>query len=349
MKRSKISNLTLLLRASVMAMIPALLAFNVIAKNVTDNHTGNTNHTSNTGNTNNAMQISTAPDAVSAASHAIVPSAVAATKPVILAHTGTQYVPVAKVTDQLAQVVFYHPNNGDSGVANVYVDREFQSALKNGEFTVFCVPAGTHIIESYLNDDPRYEGKQKPTSVAQLNGGDTYFLETNRAAGVGTPVTASRTQAENQLFGYKASTIINRASAVRACEYLDGSTLGNILFRFAGKNKADIEEGGVAIVQNMANQLNMVNQLGNQPQISRVNIVGHADPVGTAAFNQKLSVQRAQTVKKILASYGIASERLFTIGMGASNPTVDCSGLKGTERNFCNRANRRVDILIQNN
>ncbi|AWH88915.1 hypothetical protein HYN51_10340 [Limnobaculum parvum] len=322
---SQLSKPSMWLRASAMGLLPALLAFNVMAKGVVSH---------------DEMEIipvdsSDAP-------------VVATPGPAItMTHTGTQYVPVGRIGNALSQVVFYHPKRaGDSaiGVANIYVDREFQGALKSGEFSVFCVEPGKHIIEAYQNDAPNYAGKEVPRTMARLDGGKTYFVETNTDQNVGTPVSVNRTQAENQLFGYKNSATINRASAVRACEYVGGmSQLGNVLFSFAGRKVSDIEAGGKDIVENMADYIK------GQPQIQRVDIVGHADPVGSSAFNQKLSVQRAETVKKMLVSKGVPASLLFTSGEGDSNPTVDCSGLPNKERNFCNRANRRVDALIQTN
>lgn len=325
-KRSEVNKLSAWLHTSAIGMIPALLAFNVAAKDMSGN---------------DVMEINPVNDAEDT-SVVITPGPA-----VTMTHTGTQYVPVGRISDSLSQVVFYNPKKvGDSatGVANIYVDREFQGALKSGEFSVFCVEPGKHTIEAYQNDAPNYANKAVPRTMAKLVGGKTYFVETNSDQSVGTPVSVNRTQAENQLFGYNSSATINRASAVKACEYVGGmSQLGNVLFSFAGHKVSDVETGGKEIAKNMADYIK------GQPQIQRVDIVGHADPVGNAAFNQKLSVQRAETVKKMLISYGVPASLLFTSGEGANNPTVDCSDMPGKERNFCNRANRRVDALIQTN
>ena len=50
-------------------------------------------------------------------------------------------------------------------------------------------------------------------------------------------------------------------------------------------------------------------------------IVGHTDSSGSAAYNEKLSLLRAQEVKRHLVSdCGIAPERLQAIGVGESSP-----------------------------
>lgn len=56
------------------------------------------------------------------------------------------YRPVAGVTPELAQVVVYYPQG--TVPATVYVDRELQSVLLRGQFTVLCAAPGAHTVES---------------------------------------------------------------------------------------------------------------------------------------------------------------------------------------------------------
>ena len=51
-----------------------------------------------------------------------------------------------------------------------------------------------------------------------------------------------------------------------------------------------------------------------------VEIEGYTDYIGTEAYNQTLSEERAQTIKNYLVSKGIAGSRLSTIGYGKGNP-----------------------------
>ena len=65
-----------------------------------------------------------------------------------------------------------------------------------------------------------------------------------------------------------------------------------------------------------------VKLLSDKPEVN-VEIEGYCDYIGTEEYNQKLSVERAQTVKVYLVSKGIAENRLTTIGYGKSNPIAD--------------------------
>jgi OOP family OmpA-OmpF porin len=67
---------------------------------------------------------------------------------------------------------------------------------------------------------------------------------------------------------------------------------------------------------------------------------GHTDSVGTDAYNQKLSVRRADAVKKYLVSKGIADNRIQIEGKGESQPVADNKTDDGRAKN------RRVQIEV---
>jgi len=68
--------------------------------------------------------------------------------------------------------------------------------------------------------------------------------------------------------------------------------------------------------------------------------VGHTDWTGPDAYNQALSVRRAEAVKAYLVSKGIDSNRIYTEGKGEKQPIAD-------NRTRAGRAqNRRVEIEV---
>jgi len=68
--------------------------------------------------------------------------------------------------------------------------------------------------------------------------------------------------------------------------------------------------------------------------------VGHTDSVGTDAYNQKLSVRRAESVKAYLVSKGIEKNRIYTEGKGEKQPVADNKTKEGRAKN------RRVEIEV---
>jgi OOP family OmpA-OmpF porin len=73
--------------------------------------------------------------------------------------------------------------------------------------------------------------------------------------------------------------------------------------------------------------------------------VGHADRLGGDAYNMKLSVRRADSVKAYLVSKGIAASRVYTEGKGERQPVKECKGDKKTKELIsCLEPNRRVEM-----
>lgn len=71
-----------------------------------------------------------------------------------------------------------------------------------------------------------------------------------------------------------------------------------------------------------------------------IEVAGHTDSVGNAAYNQKLSEQRAQAVADYLVSRGVNRERLMITGAGANHPIASNATEAGRAEN------RRVEITL---
>jgi outer membrane protein OmpA-like peptidoglycan-associated protein len=88
-----------------------------------------------------------------------------------------------------------------------------------------------------------------------------------------------------------------------------------------------------------ANLENLAHSLRKYPNTSLL-IVGHTDAVGSAAYNQELSVRRATAAARYLTGYGVTDSRLRSTGRGAAEPVA-------TNETEAGRAqNRRVEVAI---
>ena len=96
-------------------------------------------------------------------------------------------------------------------------------------------------------------------------------------------------------------------------------------------------------------KLDDVSAKSNSLVLEVVIAVGHADRIGGAAYNQKLSEKRAASVKDYLVSKGIPANRIYTEGKGKNQPITkpgDCKGPKSAKVIACLQPDRRVDIEI---
>lgn len=111
-----------------------------------------------------------------------------------------------------------------------------------------------------------------------------------------------------------------------------------ILFEF---DKSDITPEAKTILNNTL-------QFLLEHQFSSIKIDGHACVIGKENYNQKLSQQRSDAVKKIFVDGGLDTRRITSVGHGEVNPTDDKQGGDNIkykdEKKYIE--NRRVDILF---
>ena len=69
-------------------------------------------------------------------------------------------------------------------------------------------------------------------------------------------------------------------------------------------------------------------------------VEGHTDSVGSTAFNQKLSEQRAAVIVDFLTSNGVDASRLSSVGFGETSPVSSNDTKEGMAQN------RRVEVKL---
>lgn len=99
-------------------------------------------------------------------------------------------------------------------------------------------------------------------------------------------------------------------------------------------NKADIKPESGSLLEEITQVIKQ------HPQIKRLSIEGHTDSTGADAHNQRLSEQRAASVRDYLLQHGIEPDRLSSRGWGEGRPIGDNTTAVGREEN------RRVEFVI---
>ena len=130
------------------------------------------------------------------------------------------------------------------------------------------------------------------------------------------------------------------AAAPKAAAFGEKVTIAaDALFDF---NKATLRPEGKAKLDDVVGKAKQLN-------LEVIIAVGHADRIGSAAYNQKLSEKRAASVKDYLVSKGIPANRVYTEGKGSKQPVTkpdQCKGAKSAKVISCLQPDRRVDIEI---
>ena len=169
-------------------------------------------------------------------------------------------------------------------------------------------------------------------AVAGLLSGDDATERRQRAlvgAGVGAlaggAVGAYQDRQEAALRSQLAGTGVD---VVRDGDNITLNMPGAITFGF---DSSALQPQFRPVLDDLAVTLNEYNQ-------TIVEVAGHTDSVGDAAYNQTLSEQRAATVANYLAGRGVIRDRMITIGAGETRPIASNDTEAGRAQN------RRVEI-----
>ncbi|MDI1260158.1 DUF192 domain-containing protein [Aquabacterium sp.] len=114
------------------------------------------------------------------------------------------------------------------------------------------------------------------------------------------------------------------------------------LFKFDKSSLSDMLPGGTA-------QLDKLIEYAKTTKPTSVTINGYTDHLGTQAHNQKLSEDRAKTVRDYLKAHGFPDVPITVVGKADADPVVDaetCAKLPKAEEIDCLQPNRRVEVLL---
>ncbi len=104
----------------------------------------------------------------------------------------------------------------------------------------------------------------------------------------------------------------------------------DVLFDF---DKSILKNEGKNKLDDLATKVKAIN-------LEVVIAIGHTDSIGSDAYNQKLSVRRAESVKAYLVSRGVEPNRIYTEGKGEKQPVASNKTKDGRQKN------RRVEIEV---
>ncbi|WP_090460415.1 OmpA family protein [Nitrosospira sp. Nsp1] len=108
-------------------------------------------------------------------------------------------------------------------------------------------------------------------------------------------------------------------------------------------DKANLKPEGKQALDDLVSKLQGV-------KYDTIVVIGYADRIGSDAYNKKLSMRRAESVKSYLVNQkSIAADSVFTDGKGEANPVTGdtCKGDKKTKALIaCLQPDRRVEVEV---
>ena len=117
----------------------------------------------------------------------------------------------------------------------------------------------------------------------------------------------------------------------------------DVLFEF---DKAVVRPEGRSKLDDLSNKVRGIN-------LEVIIAISHTDTIGSDAYNQRLSVHRAESIKAYLVSREVPANRIYTEGKGEKQPVTGnrCKNLGKEARSNkkmidCLQADRRVEIEV---
>lgn len=150
----------------------------------------------------------------------------------------------------------------------------------------------------------------------------------------GAVVNAATAAATKALEGVKFAT---GSVGEKFSNFLSSGKEGDEAFAFNNLNftvgSSTIDAASLTEVDNLAKVLAAFKTVN-------IEVGGHTDNTGNAATNEKLSQERADSVKDRLIKQGIDGSRISTVGYGSKNPIADNATTEGKKKN------RRIEVKV---
>jgi OmpA-OmpF porin, OOP family len=123
--------------------------------------------------------------------------------------------------------------------------------------------------------------------------------------------------------------------AANSCQDMMRDATARGILEFA-RAKADLTSESTETLKELA-------EIAQECPTFKIGIEGHTDAEGTDERNQRLSDRRAKAVAEFLSREGVRSDRLTTVGYGATRPISDNATAEGRARN------RRIEFVVKVN
>lgn len=237
------------------------------------------------------------------------------------------------VSSTEGSIIVYREDDGDANhIPTIFINDDVMGSLLSSEFAQSKLCTGDIKLRVATRGEVVSAGQSQ---MIQIHKGQiTYVKIVKTANNTFMPAIVDETQAQQALKNIKTtSNIINRF--VAQVEFDTDS-----LFEF---NSAKLMHSASAALDSLAGDIKACPN-----QIKHIKIIGHTDRIGKKAYNQHLSLKRAQAVSDYLTKHGVTVP-MDVEGRGSREPvTTNCRGKFSPKLIQCLQPDRRVVVELLN-
>lgn len=249
-----------------------------------------------------------------------------------------------------SRIVMYRTTNTQQlpGATGVFIQGQYHTSLIPGGYSQLCLPPGQFEVAArqFRVGQNARDSYDSVTAIA-LPPAQTQYLSVVESAGrpVMKPVSAVQAQQELGATRLQIHTI-SRVAQAQTC-VATAAPVGqpdqfilssDTVFAFGRSDLNGLTASGRESLDVLTARIRK-----DYVRIDRIHVIGHADPLGSPEFNERLSVNRANTVRQYLQTSGQISAPVTSEGRGARQLAVTrCARQTTNAAILCNQANRRV-------
>jgi len=256
--------------------------------------------------------------------------------------------------DQGRVVVYRTPATSNlKGATSVFINGQYHTSLIPNGYSFLCIkPGEIQIGARQFEVGGTAKDKYDTLTVTGLEKGSTQFLVVTEDGGrpVMKPVSSAQALAELNDARLQKHTV-SRVWPVSECREATAPAqlaktpakdefvlMVDVLFEFARSDIDGITKQGQRAIDEMISKIRL-----RFAQIDEVHLIGHTDPLGSVAFNEKLAVQRANTIREYIEKRMRVAGRFSSEGRAARDLVeTRCAKVATPSSIACNQPNRRV-------
>jgi outer membrane protein OmpA-like peptidoglycan-associated protein len=166
-------------------------------------------------------------------------------------------------------------------------------------------------------------------------------IDDDRGRLIGAAVGAIAGAAVGNYMDEQQAALEEQLRQEREAEAIEVTRIANDTLRLNVNSEVSFAVNSALISADFYNSLNKVSGVLKDYAQTVVHVVGHTDSTGPDAYNQRLSEERADNVRRYLVSQNITAGRVVAEGRGERSPIADNRSEAGRSKN------RRVEILLK--